>query len=211
MSLFAFVFVISRAPKTTSVDIKNDLTPDLNKESRERESLYHVSASHDVPSVKKRSIQSTADRWQKANTSPVCFGAKHSQFGTFSAPSRGLLAAVKLVHLYGYVTCDTRSNRYWSFWGCGERSNQRPYVGVVITTSRNHILLPPSRFNRRVGKWSKIPGYNSFSSEIVLKSSRPHSIYKGKGFRVWFGEDLVNYTEGDNAGKVCFDVYILLV
>lgn len=63
MSLFAFVFVISRAPKTTSVDIKNDLTPDLNKESRERESLYHVSASHDVPSVKKRSIQSTAGKW----------------------------------------------------------------------------------------------------------------------------------------------------
>jgi len=33
----------------------------------------------------------------------------------------------------------------------------------------------------------------------------------GQSLRLWYGEDLVGYTEGDNAGWVCCDVYGLYI
>ncbi|KAL9960949.1 hypothetical protein ACROYT_G034458 [Oculina patagonica] len=150
--------------------------------------------------------------WLKANSSPVCFGAKSYSYGRFYAPSRGRLASVKLVHLYGYVSCNTASLHHWSFWGCGTSRWVKNKVNVVITTSSNHIVLPPRQFFSGGGKWSYIPGYNSHSPEIILSFfSHPYWVYKGRQFRVWYGEDLVNYTESDNGGKVCADVYALYV
>ena len=100
------------------------------------------------------------DRWVKLNYQPVCFGAKDNQFGRFNARYGGNMAAVKLVHLYGYVSCDTRQTSYWSYWGCGNN----PYAGikdlvdVTITTAADQIILPPSQFTTSFLKWSKIPG-----------------------------------------------------
>ncbi|KAL9960060.1 hypothetical protein ACROYT_G033461 [Oculina patagonica] len=48
------------------------------------------------------------DPWIKLNSAPVCFGAKGDQFGKFSVPSGGSLLSIKLVHLNGYVSCNTR-------------------------------------------------------------------------------------------------------
>ena len=145
----------------------------------------------------------------------MCFGTRNNHFGRFYVPSRGRLAAVKLFHLYGYVSCTTSRAFHWSFWGCGKHSVLKNHVDVVITTSRNHILLPPSQFftfHSGAGKWSEIPGYNSYSPEIVLSFfSHPYWVYSGQQLRLWYGEDLVNYAEGDNGGRVCADVYALYV
>lgn len=43
--------------------------------------------------------------WKKLNTAPVCFGTKDNQFGSFKVPSGGNIGKMKLVHLYGYVSC----------------------------------------------------------------------------------------------------------
>ena len=59
------------------------------------------------------------------NTRPVCFGAKNYQYGGFSTPYSGKIAAVKLVHLSGYVSCAPGNIYYLSFWGCGKRANQK--------------------------------------------------------------------------------------
>ena len=86
----------------------------------------------------------------------------------------GRLAAVKLVHLYGYVSCHTAGPiSYWSYWGCGDNqwNGINTQVNVVITDSKNQILLPPSQFlNTKVPsiKWYTVPGYNSLSPELVL-------------------------------------------
>lgn len=154
-------------------------------------------------------------QWRQANIAPVCFETTQTKFGRFYAPSEGKLAAVKLVHLYGYVSCDTRDPSHWSFWGCGHHRGLIDHVDVTITTLDNNIILPPMQFNRynhRAGKWTKIPGYNSFSPEIVLSSFRsPYNVRAGEPLRLWYGEDLADYTEGDNGGKVCCDVYMLYV
>ena len=150
--------------------------------------------------------------WQKANTAPVCFGTRDTQPGSFYLPSGGGLAAIKLVHLYGYVSCDVRHPQHWSFWGCGQHSSLKQEVDVVITTSDDkQIILPPAEFmkyHHQGGKWARVPGYDSFSKEIVLTPfGKPYPVVAGQQLHLWYGEDLQNYNEGDNGGRVCCDVY----
>ena len=155
----------------------------------------------------------STDQWEKQNTSPVCFGAKDGQFGRFYVKSGyRKLAAVRLVHLYGYVSCDTRHVSYWSYWGCGLYGWGLGKINVVITTSGNHVLLPPRQFIVNDGaKWSQVPGYNSLSPELVLSFFSPSRVNRHQELRVWYGEDLMNTSEGDNGGTACVDVYAIFV
>jgi len=117
-------------------------------------------------------------RWCKVNSSPVCFGARNHQFGRFYMPSFGRLAALKLVHLYGYVSCKTPVGvENWTHWGCGGGGSVggpqvQHKVNVVITTSTSRILFPPNQLLSSThggeGKWHHIIGYNSWSPELVL-------------------------------------------
>lgn len=154
------------------------------------------------------------DHWIKLSFRPVCFGARDDQYGSFRVPYGGKLAAVKLVHLSGAVTCDTRLGvSKWSFWGCGSHPALKNHVDVTITTASNHLISPPSQFFNTYAsaKWSEIPGFNSFSSEIVLPFLSAYSVNSGQQLRLWYGEDLVNQSEADNGGKVCCDVYALYI
>ena len=149
------------------------------------------------------------------NFSPVCFGAKNHQFGRFyvHSVSGEKLAAVKLVHLYGYVTCATAKVSYWSYWGCqGVSVYSTENINVVITTAANHILLPPGQFIVHDGaKWFKVPVYTSISPELVLSFFNPYSVQSGQELRLWYGEDLMNMWEGDNEGTACVDIYAFYV
>lgn len=154
------------------------------------------------------------DRWVKLNHYPVCFGAKNDQFGRFNTTYGGNMAAVKLVHLYGYVSCHTVSTSYWSYWGCGDNPDNdvKDMVNVKITTSTNDIIWPPSQFTTEFHKWSKIPGYNSLSPELILSSfSQPSRVHSGQELRLWYAEDLLNESEGSNGGRTCCDVYGIYV
>ena len=121
------------------------------------------------------------------------------------------LAAIKLVHLYGYVSCDTRHTSNWSYWGCGDKMQAQ--VSVTITTTANRILLPPKQFLTIPSlEWYKIPGYNSVSPELILSVlSTPNWISSEQELLLWYGEDLVNFSEDDNGGTVCVNVYALFV
>lgn len=154
---------------------------------------------------------SVVGHWQKANYLPVCFGAKNTQFGRFYAPRTGKLAAIQLVHLYGYVSCATRRVSSWAYWGCHNYPGLQKMVNVVVTTSSNHILLPPTQFIRFASaKWSAIPGYDSLSTELFLSVvSHPINVIARQEVRLWYGEDLMKTWESDNGGRVCCDVYAL--
>ena len=141
-------------------------------------------------------------------TSPVCFGARDNTFGR--VPSSGKLVSVKLVHVYGYVTCDKRNRAYWSLWGCGHYPKD---VNVIITTSFDKILLPSNEFfTGLVLKRSSIPGHNSLSPELVL-SAVPNlqNLAGGLELRLWYGQDLANSLEGNNGETSCCDVYVRLI
>ena len=152
------------------------------------------------------------DPWIKLNRAPVCFGARGNQFGKFSVSSGGKLLAIKLVHLHGYVSCDTRKVYHWSYWGCGAHTGVGKFVSIAITTSGNRILLPSSQFFTTGSKWSKIPGYNSLSPELVLSVfSSPLTVSSGQELRLWYAEDLTASTESDNGGKSCCDVFARII
>ena len=54
--------------------------------------------------------------------------------------------------------------------------------------------------------------YNSLSPELILSVySHPRWVSSGQELRLWYGEDLVNSSEGDNGGRACCDVYALYV
>ena len=141
------------------------------------------------------------------NTAPLCFGAINDQFGRFFSPNSGKLASVKLVHLYGNVTCDTKIPQYSSYWGCGQYFSSN--INIVITDSNNSVLFPSREFIvRKHGMWSRIPGYDSLSPELVLLAlSNPPFVTKGQELRVWYGEDLTKLFVADNGGKSCCDIY----
>jgi len=149
------------------------------------------------------------------NFSPVCFGAKNQQFGRFfvNSVSGEKLASVRLVHLYGYLTCDTRIICYWSYWGCrGILFYSVENINIVITTASNQALLPPDHFIVDHGtKWSNLPGYTSVSPELVLSFFNPYSVSPGQELRLWYGEDLMNALAEDNGGRACVDIYGLYV
>ena len=131
----------------------------------------------------------------------MCFSARGERPGRFYVPS-GNLAAIKLVHLYGYVTCATQNSNSWSYWGCWVPS-VKYHVGVAITTSSSYqVILPLSRFiapsgdsGLRLRKWSRIPGCTGLSSSLVLSFGDAPYYSSGETFRLWYGEDLVDSTE----------------
>lgn len=141
------------------------------------------------------------------NTAPLCFGAIYDQFGKFFSPYSGKLASVKLVHLYGNVTCDKDIPQYTSYWGCGQYRSSN--INIVITDSNNSVLFPSNEFIvDKVGMWSSIPDYDSLSPELVLRAlSDPPFVTKGQELRVWYGEDLTKNYVTDNEGKSCCDIY----
>ncbi|CAH3155071.1 unnamed protein product [Pocillopora meandrina] len=49
----------------------------------------------------------SGDNFTKANGPPVCFGARDTQVEKFVVPVDGKMGGVRLVHLYGYVSCHT--------------------------------------------------------------------------------------------------------
>ena len=144
----------------------------------------------------------------------MCFGAKGNQYGSFKTPFHGKLAAIKLVHLYGYVSCVSHIKSSWTYWGCNILEcypRWRDRIGVAITNSTNDLLLPTSHFKVETS-WYKIPGYHSLSPELVLSFfSNPHLMSSAEELHLWYGEDLLDYTESDNDGKACCDVYALFV
>ena len=86
-------------------------------------------------------------------------------------------------------------------------------VNVVITDTSNHIILPANQFMVHSAKWYRVPYYNApFAPELVLSVfSHPRWVSSGQQFRLWYGEDLTDYTEHDNGGRSCCDVYALYV
>ena len=70
-------------------------------------------------------------------------------------------------------------------------------VSVTITTTANRILLPPKQLLTIPSlEWYKIPGYNSVSPELILSVlSTPNWISSEQELLLWYGEDLVNFSE----------------
>ena len=138
-----------------------------------------------------------SDPWIKIDESPILFSPIDNQLSScFIVPSNGTLAAVKLVHAYGYVTCNDNNLTYW--WDCGGNKKDVTVVIKKETDGSSHTKT----FSTEEGEHSlRIPGYSPLSSELVLSYlSDPPKVIEGQKL-------CLSYLGDTKAGKSSFDVY----
>ena len=146
----------------------------------------------------------------KINTGPVCYGARRSDYGSFVIKESGNVTTVKLVHLSGYITCYSVWVAARSNWECAPYFNYNDRLMVVITDSQNKIILPQGNVPATLEY--TLPGFTSKSPELIFKKFEPPMVVTaGQEYRIWYGHDLTDNTEGDNDGQACTDVYMYAI
>lgn len=121
-----------------------------------------------------------------------------------------LLGALKLAYRDGEVRC-VSNVAYNSRWGCHNNPSFKAYpLNVVITDKQNNRIFPLQQFIKHsAGLWYDMPVVDDkYSDELVFSNFEyPLYLQQHMELRVWFGEDLMNWSESDNQGRVCVDVY----
>lgn len=148
--------------------------------------------------------------WQQINLRQVCFHAKGKRPGEFQYLGEGkLLGAMKLVHREGTVRC-VANTAYDSRWGCYHYPTLVKFpLNVVVTDNHNNIIFPAEKYFKNTGLWYNLPFTDALHSDALVFTNYNHPVYLARGARVriWYGEDLKNWYNGDNGGRVCVDVY----
>ena len=157
-------------------------------------------------------------RWEKLNMTKSCFSAKGKNPAVFTIPREGFVAAFKLVHTEGKITCEKDNchashghDSFESNWGC---STSHPYVGTTplgtfITTPSKRILFPREKFirDKAMSAWYALPGFEPDSPFLVFHDfSNPEFFPGGQQLQLWYGEALEGVSEHDNDGKTCVEV-----
>lgn len=148
--------------------------------------------------------------WQQINLGQVCFQAQGKRPGTFYYLGDGkLLAAMKLVWRSGTVRC-VGNTAFNSHWGCYHHPSYIKHpLNVVITDGNDNIIFPDEKYIRNDGLWYYLPFTDALHSDEIVFTNYENPVYLSKGaeVKIWFGEDLKNWNNSDNSGRVCVDVY----
>ena len=118
---------------------------------------------------------------------------------------------LKLVYISGEIVL--------AFLGGGNRwgvSNfllsGRDYFVIILTNKSNSRILPiDANILEQQILGYQIPGFNVFSPEIVLNFTPLLDVKSGEEYRLWHGDDLKDWFEFDNGGRICVDVYMMYI
>ena len=84
---------------------------------------------------------------------------------------------------------------------------------TIITNANKDALLPPTgdlETNPDNGKkyFYSLKGTGHKSAELVFRSlSSPLSLSRNQELQIWYGQDLADFSEANNSGETCVDVY----
>ena len=79
-----------------------------------------------------------------------------------------------------------------------------------MITYRNKTVLPLAEFATGVDYRYQLDRAHVNSPTLVFNLlPTPLVVSIGQQFLIWYGQDLANYTEFNNAGETCADVYAL--
>ena len=128
-------------------------------------------------------------------------GARDDSYGRFTVQVTGKIIAAKLVHISGYVANSRTIGGNWC--------NPSRKLRIVITTANNQVVLPG---NYTLHETYTLEGFSSTSPELVFPNiSAPGIVTRGLELSIWFIEDLGNFSERDNSGQSCADVFLFYV
>ena len=153
--------------------------------------------------------------WQKINEDPVCFGSRDDQYGAFKMTKTGNVKGMKLVHRNGSIKCNGDDDA--SYWSCTylDLYANNTFM-TIITTADKKALLPKEKdlkWLKKGGCSNKklfyvLEGIKQGSTELVLSShSTPLRLLKNQELQIWYGQDWVDCSEGNNSGTSCVDVF----
>lgn len=81
---------------------------------------------------------------------------------------------------------------------------------MTVMTYRNSVLQL-AEFVRNINEYRyQLDGFDVNSPTLVFNLlPTPLSVSRYQEFQVWYGQDLAGFTEKNNAGETCTDVYAL--
>ena len=119
-----------------------------------------------------------------------------------------LVGALRLVYKRGEVRY-VSDVAYNSRWGCHGYNSFKAYpLNVIITDRQDNVIFPLQQFIKHgSGLWYTMPVVDDKHSDELVFSNFDYPLYLHPymELRVWFGEDLKNWFESDNQGRMCID------
>ncbi|XP_065660470.1 uncharacterized protein LOC136084393 isoform X2 [Hydra vulgaris] len=135
----------------------------------------------------------------------ACFEAKNEHPALVPINTKGWLSKIKLGNANGVLKCSLQSTG--SKFGCYSNGT---FLNIYITDNKRKLIFPSANQKLTYGsKAYKLPGFSANDTEVTFSNLDypvPYLIEE-QFIQIWNGEDLFDYTEADNSGKVCVDVY----
>ena len=126
----------------------------------------------------------------------ISVGATDNTNAEINIPNNISVTKITFEYISGHVNCTAGESRY----GCNEN-----LIGIVLTTHDDKLLLPSKKvkgYNRLdidSAHWYTIEGINNSSDKLIWDLSLPLELTTGL-YKIWFCEDLTNWTLSDNNG-----------
>ena len=159
--------------------------------------------------------------WTKINQEEngVAWGAKDDSPGRWEVASRVCGRKLRLQHRSGAVQCSVGSQLASNF-GCNNVPSVGQHVTTYLTVGKGlEYVVVPFEGDPKVTAhpsyptWYLLSGFNSMSPylEFDLPLTDEESYYcfeEGTEYQLWYGEDLVDWSEGNDSGTAYTDILI---
>ena len=128
-----------------------------------------------------------------------CYGSAGSSHASFQVPESGKIEAVKLIHVSGGVSCNLNPK---TRWGCDNFLYKRDYFQTFVTDLNKEIIFP-SVYTQAPSSIYVVPGGDiETTRELILKPDAPYKVKKGQELQIWYGQDLLKYSDDNNDPNV---------
>ena len=127
----------------------------------------------------------------------------------------GNVKAMKLLHRNGSIICNSLANA--SYWSCANLEYYARNTFSTIITNVNKKALRPLEKDlkslKQLGGGGQkhfyvLEGIKQGSSELVLSSyTSPLRLLKDQELQIWYGQDWIDWSEENNSGTTCVDVF----
>lgn len=139
----------------------------------------------------------------------VCTSARGNAHGSIELPADTCVTEIAIHHINGWVSCAGSGAQ--SNFGCGAN-----LMGLVWTQSGSSDVIMPKAGQvegiRRTGHghahWYHMDGVSKNTRTLSMKMLGGRAMKVSGGLNLWYNEDLTGGTEGDNAGRACYEVAV---